>query len=511
MLIILDGFGEGKPTPTNAVHMAKTPFIDQLRKDYSNTLIEPGGVHVGVLEKMFGSSGVGHNTIGTGTCVRQAIKVIDDALKSGEFFENSALIGAIKHAKKNDSNLHLFGIGADSMLHAYKPFIFGLLDICNQQDFPGDRVFLHLATDGRDNPPNQGIEDFAHIERVCQEKGVGKIASIVGRIFYDRGQDWPRTEALYDLFTDPTHETITDHQAFLREEYKNQTWDQMHQPKAIADENGILPRMKSGDAIINFAIRADRGRQPTEAIANPDFDGFERKHKLENIYFTGLIPYDHAYDKFAHYGFEEDICTICLSEVVDKAEYRHLHIAGKEKFIFVTYNFNRCANLNLPGETFVQADQTKDVDTFDLNPEMSAPNVTKTLLEELEKGEQDLYFINYENPDQVGHTGDLQAAIEACEAVELGLSQVVPKALEKGFEVLITADHGNADEMVDDQGRPHVAHTFNPVPFIFVSDTRKPQLRSDGDLADIAPTIIDMLDLEVPEEMTGSSLIDKSD
>lgn len=508
MLLVLDGFGEGKPVDTNAIYAAKTPFIDRLKKEHPWSLLEPGGETVGVLPGQFGGSDVGHNTIGTGQVIRQPVKIIYDALQDKSFFQNKALLQAINHAKKNNSNLHLLGIGSDSYVHALTDYIFAILDLCKKENFPGDRVFLHLARDGRDTPMDSAIEYFTKIENECKKRGIGKIASMFGRVLLDRGRNWKRTEKLYDLLTDEkTAPSTEDWKAALQDDYSHEVWDENAPPMVIG--KGTHTRIASNDAVINFTYRADRERQITQALTEPQFKLFTRKKQLENLYYVGFINYSPKL-KFSHTAFEEESAKICLSELLEQNGYKQLHVAGSEKFIFVTYNFNRCkltSNLDLEHEEDEKMAQTKDVETFDQNPEMSAPNLTRFLLKNLEQDEKDIYIVNYENCDQVGHTGNLPAAIKAVEAVEEGLSQVVPKALEKGFDVIITADHGNADIMVNENAEPHTAHTHNKVPCILVSDKLKNISLSDGTLADVAPTILDILGIPKPEVMKGKSLL----
>ena len=505
MLIILDGFGEGKPEATNAIYAANTPYIDKLKGKHSWSLVEPGGEAVGVLPWQTGGSDIGHNTIGSGRICRQPVKIIYDALQDKSIYTNDKLLEAYEHVKQTGGNLHLFGIGADSMIHAYNPFTIALLDIAKQQNIDGDKVFLHLCSDGRDNPPKSAINFYQVLQDACNERGVGHIASTIGRINLDRGKNWARTEKIYKLLTDSQQEFQTSWQDYLQSQYDKGINDEFGEAMAFGDKNGIFPRIQDGDAVINFCYRADRERQVTAALTEDIFEEFERPNHPKNLHYTGFIQYSPEY-KNANYVFDEEQADLCMSEVIDQAGLNQYHIAGKEKIIFVTYNLNRCKELNLPTETDECAPQTKEVETFDKNPEMSTPNLTKILCEELEKDKQDVYIINYENCDQVGHTGDLEAAIKAVESVDKSLSEVVEKALEKGFEVLITADHGNADVMRDEKGNPHTAHSANKVPAIFVSNKREVKI-VDGELSDIAPTFLSMLGLEVPSVMTGQSLL----
>jgi 2,3-bisphosphoglycerate-independent phosphoglycerate mutase len=390
-----------------------------------------------------------------------------------------------------------------------KKHIYALLDLCKKENFPGDRVFLHLARDGRDNPNDAALGDFTEIEKECQKRKIGQIASIFGRYLLDRGKIWERTEKLYNLLTDENQNFITDWKAYIKKDYQNKIWDENSKAIAIGNENGILPRVSENDVVINFNYRADRERQIT-ATFEKNFKKFKRKKTFQNVYYVGFIAYASNL-KDAHHAFDEEQVDLCLAEILEKNGYHQLHIAGKEKVIFVTYNFNRSKNkeeLHLDHEENETAPQTKKVETFDKNPEMSAPNLTKILLKHLEKDEYDMYVVNYENCDQVGHTGNLDATIKAVEAVDHSLSQIIPKALKKGFEILITADHGNADIMVDEQGRPHTAHTHNKVPCIYVSEKNKNTKIRDGFLYDIAPTILDLLNIKKPKVMIGTSLIE---
>jgi 2,3-bisphosphoglycerate-independent phosphoglycerate mutase len=509
MLIILDGWGEGKKVDSNAIFKAKTPFLDSIRKRYKWSLLEASGPAVGVLEGQTGGSDVGHFTMGTGQISRQPVKLIDDAITNGSFFENKNLNKAIEFVQKNNSNLHLFGIGADSMIHSYTKFLYAILDLCNQKNFPGNKVFLHLATDGRDNPGNSGLRFFAEIEKVCSQKKSGKIASIFGRILLDRGGNWERTKKLFQCLTDENFPKIENWQEFLQRNYDQKIFDQEIPPRSISDENGVVPRIKNGDSVINFNFRADRERQITSALTDLDFEHFDRPHfDPSKIFYVGLISYSPNL-KNAYSAFLEEKPEICLSEILEKNGIQQFHSSGTEKFIFVTYNFNRTSEIKLPHEIDKKALQTHNVETFDKNPEMSAPNLEKIILQELQKDKNDFYVINFENGDQVGHTGDLPATIKAAEVVDLALSKVVSEALNNNFEILITADHGNAEVMLEPDGiTPHTSHTSNPVPFIFISKNRIPQKIKNGELSDVAPTILSLLEIEIPESMTGGNLID---
>ncbi len=509
MLIILDGWGEGKKAASNAIYSAQTLFLDKIRKKYKWSLLEASGPAVGVLEGQTGGSDVGHFTMGTGQTSRQPIKLIDDAIENGSFFENKNLKAAIKFAQKNNSNLHLLGIGADSMIHSYTKFLYAILDLCNQQKFPGEKVFLHLATDGRDNPGNSGIKFFTEIERVCSQKESGKIASIFGRILLDRGENWQRTKKLFQCLTDPKFVNIKDWKKFLIQNYDQKIFDQEIPPRVILDKEEVLPRIKNGDAVINFNFRADRERQITSALTDVNFNHFDRlDFDPQTIFYVGLISYSPHLEE-AHSAFCEEKPNICLSGILEKNGVQQFHTSGTEKFIFITYNFNRTSEIKFSHEIDEKALQTKEVETFDKNPEMSAPNLEKIILRELEKDKNDFYVINFENGDQVGHTGDLAAAIEAAEVVDAALSKVVPMALKNNFEILITADHGNAEVMLEADGiTPHTHHTSNPVPFIFISEKRMPKKIKNGKLSDVAPTILTLFNLEIPKSMTGKNLIE---
>ncbi len=508
MLIILDGWGEGEKVSSNAIWAAKTPFLDSVREKYKWSLLQASGQDVGVLQGQTGGSDVGHFTMGTGQISSQPIKLIDDAVDNGSFFENKNLNAAIDFAQKNNSNLHLVGIGSDSMIHAYTKFLYAILDLCVRKNFSGDKVFLHLATDGRDNSPDSGIPFFTAIEEVCSQKKIGRIASVFGRILLDRGGNWERTKKLFQCLTDENLPTTKNWQSFLQENYDQKIFDQEIPPRSVSDENGVLPRIKNGDAIINFNFRADRERQITSAFTETDFEHFDRPgFDPESVFYVGLIQYSPKL-KNAHYAFDEEKPNVCLAEVLEQNGIRQFHSSGTEKFIFITYNFNRTTNTNLSHEIDEKALQTREVKTFDENPEMSAPNLEKIVLRELEENKHDFYVINFENGDQVGHTGDLPATIKAAEIVDSALSRIIPMALKNDFEILITADHGNAEVMLEPDGvTPHTGHTSNPVPFIFISKDRMPKEVKDGGLSDVAPTILHLLGIEKPSTMTGKNLI----
>ncbi|HPO06054.1 MAG TPA: 2,3-bisphosphoglycerate-independent phosphoglycerate mutase, partial [Candidatus Gracilibacteria bacterium] len=424
MLIVLDGFGEGKPDlKTNAIYAAKTPFIDSLKRKYPWTTLDAGGASVGVLPGQTGGSDVGHNTIGSGRVIRQPIKIIYDAIEDHSFFQNDQLLAAINHAKQNNSNLHLMGIGSNSYIHSYLPFLYAILDLINRQQFPGNRVFLHLMMDGRDNPPQSGIDFFRQIQDQCDIKEVGKIASMIGRFYLDRGKNWERTAKLYELLTKKDQTFKESPEDYLLESYQTGVTDEFLEPQAFGEEE-ILPRIADNDAVINFCYRADRQRQITQAITDPYFTNFARKN-LYNLFYVGMIPYSNDL-KQAKHAFEEEQAKICLAEVIDQAGLRQMHIAGREKIIFVTYNLNRCQDLKLNTETDLTAPQTKEVETFDFNPEMSAPELAKSIKTSLEQDPQDVYIINFENCDQVGHTGNFAATVQAVEAVDQALSEFLP-------------------------------------------------------------------------------------
>jgi 2,3-bisphosphoglycerate-independent phosphoglycerate mutase len=503
VLIIIDGFGEGEKNNKNAIFLAKTPYIDYLKKNYPFSLIKSGGEYVGVLPGQKGGSDIGHNTIGSGRVVRQPIKIIYDAIQDKSFFTNKKLLEAINHTKKNNSKLHLFGIGSDSFVHSHTSFIYALLDLCKQNNLREDQVFLHLAADGRDNPPFSGLDFFTKIEEKTKKIGLGKIVSIFGRFYLDRGKNWDRTEKLYQMLTTNSFQTALTYQEYFKENYQKNIGDEFLEPKSL--KTNFNSRIEDNDTVINFCYRADRERQITQALVSDDFLGFKRE-KINNLYYLGFIKYLDKEPKL-NYVFDEEQADICLSEILDQNNFTHTHLAGREKIIFVTYNLNRCQNLNLKTEKDIEVPQTKEVETFDKNPEMSTPNLTKVFLEELEKNNSDVFIINYENCDQVGHTGDLEATIKAVESVDKSLSVIIPKALEKNYEILITADHGNADLMINGKGEKQTSHSDNPVPLIYVSKNNNKKLK-EGSLQDITPTFLDILGLEKDQKMTGKTLIE---
>jgi len=370
------------------------------------------------------------------------------------------------------------------------------LDLINRQQFPGDKVFLHLMMDGRDNPPQSGIDFLRQIQDQCEIKEVGKVASIIGRFYLDRGKNWDRTAKLYELLTNKNQLFKESPEDYLLESYQKGVTDEFLDPQAFGSEE-IFPRISDNDAVINFCYRADRQRQITQAITDPYFTNFARKN-LNNIFYVGMIPYANDL-KYAKFAFEEEQAKVCLAEIIDQAGLRQLHIAGREKIIFVTYNLNRCQELKLASETDLTAPQTKEVETFDFNPEMSAPELAKSLKTSLLEDPQDVYIINFENCDQVGHTGNFAATVQAVEAVDQALSEFLPMAIEKGYAVLITADHGNADQMIDEQGNPQTAHSANPVPAILINT--HVAAKDLHTLKDVAPNFLRMIGLPIPAEM----------
>lgn len=502
MLMILDGFGISKIDNGNAVKAAYKPNLDKYFKKYPHTELGASGLSVGLPEGQMGNSEVGHLNIGAGRIVYQALTRITKSINEGEFFKNEVLNSAVDNAVKNNSDLHLLGLVSPGGVHSHTDHLKGLLQLAKQKG--ASRVYIHAFTDGRDVPPSSAYMYIDDMEKYIQKIGIGKIATVSGRYYaMDRDKRWERVELAYNaLVYGRGNKAVSAGEAVINS-YDNGKTDEFIVPTVIEENNKPVATIKNGDSVIFFNFRPDRARQLTRALNDNIFKGFERE-KL-NLKFVTMTEYDATLEN-VYVAFNNEVYKNTLGEYVSKMGKSQLRIAETEKYAHVTFFFNggvEAPNKNEDRELI----PSPKVATYDLKPEMSAREVTSTVLDRLDQDKYDMIILNFANPDMVGHTGIFQAAKKAIEVVDECLGRIVSKILEKHGTVFITADHGNSEQMVDySTGNPMTAHTTNSVPFLYISKNST-ELRKDGILADISPTILQVMGLEKPKEMTGKSLI----
>ena len=497
-LIIMDGFGYNHKDYGNAIRAAKTPNIDRLLANYPHTLIGASGMDVGLPEGQMGNSEVGHTNIGAGRIVYQELTRITKSIKDGEFFSNEAFTAAVENCKKNDSALHLFGLLSNGGVHSHNSHLYGLLELAKKAGLT--KVYVHCFMDGRDVPPTSGADFVAELEEKLKEIGVGKIATVMGRYYaMDRDNRWERVGKAYDAMVYGEGNKADNAVDAIKASYAADVTDEFVVPTVI-DENG---KISANDSVIFFNFRPDRAREITRTFVDPDFKGFERKNGFFPVNFVCMTQYDATMPN-VEVAFKPEVLKNTLGEYVSGKGMTQLRIAETEKYAHVTFFFNGGVEKQYPGEDRILV-KSPAVATYDLQPEMSAYEVTDKLVPAIKSGKYDMIILNYANCDMVGHTGVFEAAVKAVEAVDTCVGKVVDAIKEMGGVALITADHGNADKMVAEDGSPFTAHTTNPVPFCVVNYDC--ELREGGRLADIAPTMLQIMGLKQPEEMDGTSLI----
>jgi 2,3-bisphosphoglycerate-independent phosphoglycerate mutase len=502
-LIILDGFGLRHDVTGNAVAQANKPNYDRYWSTYPHTTLTACGEAVGLPEGQMGNSEVGHLNIGAGRIVYQDLTRISKSIRDGEFFENETLLGAVRHAKANGKKLHLYGLLSDGGVHSHIAHLFALLDLAKKEEL--GEVYIHAFLDGRDVSPDSAKGYLEQLQAKIAEVGVGRIATVQGRYYaMDRDKRWERTEKSYRAMVYGEGPQYTDPIQAVVESYEKSVYDEFVMPTVIVKEDGTpVATVESEDAVVFFNFRPDRAIQLSQVFTNSDFRGFDRGEKCpQNLYFVCLTLFSETVGGYVAYVPKNLDNT--LGEVLVQNGKKQLRIAETEKYPHVTFFFSGGRDVELPGETRILINSPK-VATYDLQPEMSAYEVAAAAVKEIEADKHDAIILNFANPDMVGHSGMLEPTIKAVEATDECLGQVVEAVLAKGGVCLITADHGNADMVIDEQGRPFTAHTTNPVPFILTK--QGVELRDDGILADLAPTMLTLLELAKPAEMTGSTLI----
>ncbi len=504
-LIILDGFGLRGETVGNAVAQANKPNYDRYWNKYPHTTLTACGEAVGLPEGQMGNSEVGHLNIGAGRIVYQDLTRISKSIREGEFYDNQTLLGAVRHAKSSGKKLHLYGLLSDGGVHSHIEHLFALLDLAKKEGL--DDVYIHAFLDGRDVAPDSAQKYLAALQAKIAEVGVGRIATVQGRYYaMDRDKRWERVEKSYRAMVYGEGPAYTDPMQAVVESHEKSVYDEFVMPTVIVGDNGQpVGLVESGDAVIFFNFRPDRAIQLSQVFTSDDFRGFDRGDKApKGLHFVCLTLFSESVGGYVAY--EPKNLDNTLGEVLVQHGKKQLRIAETEKYPHVTFFFSGGRDVELEGETRVLINSPK-VATYDLQPEMSAYEVAAAAVAEIEADKHDAIILNFANPDMVGHSGMLEPTIKAVEATDACLGQVVEAVLAKGGVCLITADHGNADQVFDEQGRPHTAHTTNPVPFIVTREGA--DLREGGILADIAPTILDLLGLPKPAEMTGVSMIAK--
>lgn len=498
-LLIMDGYGLSERVEGNAIKAAKTPRLDSFFADYPNTVLYASGLAVGLPDGQMGNSEVGHTNIGAGRVVYQMLVKISKDIDDGVFFSNKALLGAMENCKKHDSALHLFGLLSDGGVHSHIKHLIGLVDMARKNDVK--KVYIHVFLDGRDVSPTSGVDFMKTLVGELDRIGLGKVATVCGRYYaMDRDFAWGRVEKAYNAMVCGEGVSASDPVAAIKASYADGVTDEFMLPTVI-DPEGMIGE---NDSIISFNFRPDRARQITRTFADPAFDGFERKKGYFKNHFVCMTQYD-ALMPNVSVAYPPEELKMTFGEYISRKGLTQLRIAETQKYAHVTFFFNGGEEKQFDGEERVLI-QSPDVPTFDLKPEMSAYEVADAVIKEIDKDTLDVIILNFANCDMVGHTGIFDAAVKAVEAVDTCVGKVVDKILEKNGKVLITADHGNAECLIDPEtGGVFTAHTTNPVPLIVIGEGNV-KLKH-GKLGDLAPTMLDMMGLDKPEEMTGESLI----
>lgn len=521
ILLILDGFGISLRTQGNAIAAARTPTFDYLEKNYPFASLKASGISVGLSWLEPGNSEVGHMAIGTGRILYQYLPRIIQAVRDGSFFKNKAFLGAVEHIKKNRSNLHIMGLIGSGSVHSYIDHLYALLDFCLKEQI-SDRTYLHLFTDGRDSPPEEGAKFLSQIQDRVKKMKAGKIATVIGRFYsMDRDLNWDRTQKAFELLTEGKGEEIDDLVVALTRNYAKGITDEMIPPLVLRQAGSRPEFIKDGDAVIFFNYREDSARQLTRVFLGEKNPIFQPK-KFENLYYVSMTQYDANFTG-VNVAFEPPEVKNCLSEVLSKHNIKQIRLAETEKYAHITYFFNGAIEKPFPGEERVLIPSLQ-VTSFATNPEMRASEITDKLLYFLEKNpEVNFFAVNFANPDMVAHTGDFLATVKAIEIVDLNLKKILSFVEDKlDLILIVTSDHGNAELMIDPYtGEKLPDHTTNNVPFYIINqsfkrenttlDTFKAKRESKGFLSDIAPTILEILNLPLPPEMTGKSLLKELD
>jgi 2,3-bisphosphoglycerate-independent phosphoglycerate mutase len=513
MLVIRDGWGEREEIEGNGVKLASKPYDDLWRATRPFTLVRAAEKDVGLPPGQMGNSEVGHLNLGAGFIVRQDITVIDDSIADGTFFDNPVLVNAAQQVKARGTAMHLLGLLGPGGVHSHVNHAKAILELARQQGLT--RVFVHMFTDGRDTMPQSGLAFAQDLLEFMEAQRIGQVASVIGRYYaMDRDKRWDRTQLAYNLLTHGEGQPAPDALTAIQRSYDEGVTDEFIRPAVIVGDDGQpLATIGDGDAVVCYNFRADRARQITRAFVQPNFAGFERA-QLQDLIYIGMTEYEKEVP--FQVAVQNDDVPSPLARVLAEAGLRQFHAAETEKYPHVTFFFNGGREQPHPGEDWQIVPSPKDVATYDLKPEMSAHGVRDVVLQAIASGAYDFILVNYANPDMVGHTGVIPAVVRACETVDACTGAIVEAVVAQGGAAIVMADHGNAELMIDPAtGGPHTAHTTNPVPTYLVAapglglEQSDVTLRSGGRLADIAPTVLELLGVPQPPEMTGRSLIER--
>ncbi|WP_350344206.1 2,3-bisphosphoglycerate-independent phosphoglycerate mutase [Proteinivorax tanatarense] len=497
VLVVIDGWALNPTAEGNAVLAAEKPYYDSLISKFPTTEIKASGIEVGLPKGQMGNSEVGHLNMGAGRVVYQDLTRINKAIEDGMFFDNPKLKASIDNCIQNDSTLHLMGLLSDGGVHSHTNHLFALIDMAKKRGVKSLKI--HSILDGRDVPPKSALGYIQMLEAKIEDAGLGQIATIAGRYYtMDRDKRWERTQKAYETMVEGKGDVVENASKAVEVAYEQQKTDEFIPPVSISKPSKI----KDNDSVIFYNFRPDRARQITTALTDENFNEFNRE-SVPKVHYTCLTQYDENFN--LPIAFEQKQIVNTLGEVLSKAGKKQLRITETEKYAHVTFFFNGGVEKTNEGEKRILIPSPK-VATYDMQPEMSAKETTARLIEEMDENKFDFILINYANPDMVGHTGDFKAAVKACNTVDQCLSKLVPSVLKKGGGVIVTSDHGNAEQMVDFRTKkPHTAHTSNPVPLTLAGFGDKKL--SKGALCDIAPTVLDLLGVDIPDEMTGKSLL----
>lgn len=504
VLLILDGYGLSDEIRGNAIVAAKKPNLDKLFKDYPWSKGYASGVDVGLPHGQMGNSEVGHTNIGAGRIVYQDLTRITKSIEDGGFFQNTALLAAIENCKKHHSALHIWGLTSDGGVHSHTDHLFALLDLAKNHDL--DKVYIHCVFDGRDTGPKSGVTYLSQMQEKISKVGSAKIATVHGRYYFmDRDNRWERVEKSYKALVEGSGEMFDCPMAYLQKSYEAGVTDEFVVPCVITENNAPIATVSENDSVIFYNFRPDRAREITRAFVQPDFDGFSREKGFFTLNYVCFTEYDQAMPNVS-VAFPPQNLENTLGEYISRLGLTQLRIAETEKYAHVTFFFNGGVEEPYEGEDRVLI-PSPQVATYDLAPEMSAAEVTDELINRIKSGAYDLIIANYASPDMIGHTGDFEATVRGVEFVDTCVGRVMEAILETGASMLLCADHGNPDKMLDEAGEPFTAHTTNPVPIAIINYPEASGIREGGKLCDIAPTVLDMMGLDKPKEMTGQSVL----
>ncbi len=506
-LIILDGFGCRENADGNAIRADGVKHIRELWNAYPHTQIEASGNAVGLPAGQMGNSEVGHLNIGAGRVVYQELTRITKSIEDGDFFSNEAFLGAVENCKKHNSALHLYGLCSDGGVHSHLTHLYALVKLARENGLKN--VFIHCFMDGRDVPPESGKGYIHALQNELKALGCGKIATVMGRYYaMDRDNRFERVEKAYAALVYGEGIQAEDPEAAMQASYDAGVTDEFIIPVVITENGAPVGTVRANDSVIFFNFRPDRAREITRAFILPEFDGFDRKKGFFPLHYVCMTQYDKTFGTRVHVAFKPEHLSNTFGVYISSMNKTQLRIAETEKYAHVTFFFNGGVEAPNPGEDRVLIPSPK-VATYDLKPEMSAYEVTAEAVKRIESGKYDVMILNFANPDMVGHTGVMEAAVKAVHAVDECAAEVASAILKAGGRAIVTADHGNCEQMVGPDGEPFTAHTTNPVPLILVDDMRKEaKLRAGGRLCDLAPTLLALMGLPVPEEMSGRSLLE---